>query len=116
MRDAGMVTVCTLLNTAQPGAMPVNRLSLVFADYFEERTVGYNRFYVAKGVNERVDLLIRTNRHTDARIGMYAVLSYSENDGQYRITNVQQMTDDDGLKCTDITLARMDELYEVDAE
>ena len=116
MRDAGMVTVCTLLNTAEPGAMPVNRLSPVFTDYFEERVVGYNRFYAAKGVNDRVDLLIRTNRHTEAHSGLYAVLSYSENNGQYRITQVQQMTDDDGLKCTDISLSRMDELYEVDAE
>lgn len=108
--------VCTLQNTAEPGAMPVDRLSPVFADYFGERTVGYNRYYAAKGVNEQVDLLIRIGRTTAARIGMYAVLSMSENDGQYRITNVQQLLGEDGLKCTDLTLSRMDELYEVIAE
>lgn len=44
---------------------------------------------------------------------MYAVLSQSENNGQYRITNVQQMLDEDELKVTDLTLQRMDELYEI---
>lgn len=116
MRDAGLCTVCTLQNTAEPGAMPVDRLVPAFADYFGERTVGYNRYYAAKGVNEQVDLLIRIGHTTAARIGMYAVLSMSENDGQYRITNVQQLLGEDGLKCTDLTLSRMDELYEVIAE
>lgn len=113
MRDSGMVQVCTLSNTAEPGRMPVDRLSPVFADYFEERTVGYNRFYEAQGVNEQIDMLIRIGRTTSARIGMYAVLTMSENDGQYRITNVQQLLDADGLKCTDLTLSRMDNLYDV---
>lgn len=113
MRDAGLCTVCTLSNTAEAGAMPVMVLSPVLSDYFGERTVGYNRYYAALGVNEQIDLLIRIGRTTEARIGMYAVLSYSENDGQYRITNVQQLLGEDGLKCTDLTLSRMDELYEI---
>lgn len=94
--------------------MPSMRLVAVTSTYFEERTVGYGRYYAAKGVNEQVDLLVRIWRNTDVRIGMYAVLSMSENNGQYRITNIQHTTDDDGLKVTDITLQRMDDLYEVD--
>lgn len=113
MRDAGLVTVCTLQNSAEAGLMPQETLTPVFADYFGERTVGYSRYYQALGVNEQVDMLIRIGRATGARIGMYAVLSMSENDGQYRITNVQHLLDDDGLKCTDLTLTRMDDLYEV---
>ena len=116
MRDAGLVTICSLSNLSAAGARPVMVLSPVLSDYFGERTVGYNRYYAAKGVNEQVDLLIRIGRTTAARIGMYAVLTYSENDGQYRITNVQQLLDDDGLKCTDLTLTRMDELYEIATE
>lgn len=116
MRDAGMVQVCNLTNTAQAGLMPVEVLAPVFSDYFEERVVGYGRYYQARGVNEQVDMLIRCNRTTAARVGMYAVLSMSENDGQYRITQVQQLLDDDGLKCTDLTLTRMDELYAVATE
>lgn len=116
MRDAGMVQVCNLTNTAGAGLMPHEVLAPVFSDYFEERVVGYGRYYQAKGVNEQVDLLIRCGRTTAARVGMYAVLTYSENDGQYRITQVQQVLDGDGLKCTDLSLQRMDELYDVYTE
>lgn len=116
MRDAGLVQVCNLTNTAQAGLMPNEVLAPVFSDYFEERVVGYGRYYQAKGVNEQIDMLIRVNRTTSARIGMYAVLTMSENDGQYRIIQVQQLLDDDGLKCTDLTLRRMDELYAVSTE
>lgn len=111
--DSGMVTVCNLLNAAQPGSMPKETLVPVLSALFGERTVGYGRYYQAKGVNEQVDMVIRIWRTTAARIGMYAVLSQSENNGQYRITNMQQMLDEDGLKVTDLTLQRMDELYEI---
>lgn len=113
MFDAGMVQICTLQNIAEPGEMPKEALSQVSAAMFEERTVGYNRFYASKGVNEQVDLLIRVWRNNTARIGMYAVLTCSENDGQYRILNVQHMLDDDGLKVTDLTLQRMGRMYEI---
>ena len=36
-----------------------------------------------------------------------------ESGDQYRIDNVQHLLDDDGLKVTDLTLSRMDELYEI---
>jgi hypothetical protein len=116
MFDAGTVTICTLRNTAAAGQMPKEQLQTVTAAYFGERTVGYNRYYAAAGVNEQIDLLIRIWRTNQVRIGMYAVLSMSENDGQYRITNVQQLLDDDGLKVTDLTLQRLERNYDVTAE
>lgn len=124
MMDAGIVTVCTLEDTAEPGNMPKPKLvPLVYEDEeltwgFEERTVGLNRQYQAKGVSERVDMLIRIWR-APVRIGMYAVLTDYEGQenpegDQYRIDNVQQILDANGLKVTDLTLYRMEELYEVD--
>lgn len=123
MMDAGIVTICTLEDIAEAGDMP--RLKLVPLTHeeealtwgFEERTVGLNRQYQAKSVSERVDMLIRIWR-APVRIGMYAVLTDYEgqenpNGDQYRIDNVQQLLDDNGLKVTDLTLYRMDELYEV---
>jgi len=114
MRDAGVVTVCQLTNTAQAGAMPVEELTAVATAYFEERTVGYNRYFTALGVNERVDMMIRVVRMPEARAGMYAVLSQSENDGQYRIAQVQNLLDDDGLKVTDLSLTRLDTFYNLE--
>lgn len=114
MHDAGILTVCGLINRAEAGAMPDMALAKVTAHYYEDRAVGYNRFYAAQGVNEQIDLVSRIWRDTSVRIGMYAVLSQSENDGQYRITNVQHLLDDDGLKVTDLTLSRIEELYDID--
>lgn len=110
--QAGKVTICDLVNTADAGAMPVEKLSPVTAALFEERAVGYNRFYAAQGVNQQIDLLIRVWRMA-VQIGQYAVLEMSENNGQYRITNVQNLMNDDGLKVTDLTLSRLDSNYDV---
>lgn len=115
MFDAGIVSVCNLQNTAAPGRMPVQNLVPVFSAYFGERTVGYNRYYAARGVNQDISLLIRIWRRP-VRIGQYAVLTMSENDGQYRITNVQKLLDDDGLKVTDLTLSALEEFYDVATE
>ncbi len=111
MMDAGVLSVCSLTNTAQAGAMPVERLTPVATAYFEERTVGYNRYFTAMGANEQVDLMVRSWRLPEARAGMYAVLSSSENDGQYRIIQVQHLLDDDGLKVTDLSLRRLETNY-----
>lgn len=122
MMDAGLVGFYRLENTAESGDMPKNKLVAVSEEnewQFEERTVGYGRQYEAKGVSERVDMLIRIWR-APVRIGWYAVLTEYEGQenpegDQYRIDNVQNLVDIDGLKVTDLTLYRMDKLYEVAA-
>jgi len=113
MFDAGVCRICEFRNDKPAGLMPAGYLVPVADVYFGERMVGYNRFYAAAGVNEQIDLMIRTWRLPCAKIGMYAVLSQSENDGQYRITNVQHLLDDDGLKVTDLTLSRVEDFYNV---
>lgn len=111
--DEGLVTICKLDNIAPSGALPKERLVKKEALFFGERTVGFSRQYAAKGVNEQVDRLIRTWRENAIHIGMYAVMEDGE---QYRIDNVQHLLDEDGLKITDLTLRRLDRLYDVEAE
>lgn len=118
MMDSGIVHICNLTNSASDGDMPSEVLAVTDSYYFETRTVGYNRQYAAKGVNERVDMLVRVWQDQSIRIGMYAVLTdYDGQDNadgdQFRIDNVQHLTNDDGLKVTDLTLYRLDELYEI---
>lgn len=109
--DDGVVYLCNLTNTAPNGRKPVFKLTKVKKYWFGERTVGYSRYYEAKGVNEQVDMLIRIPHDRHARIGMYAVLG---NEEQFHITNVQQIIDDDnGLRYTDLTLSRIEEFYEL---
>ena len=124
MKDAGIVTICKLENIAPHGDMPREMLvplkdedENILTWQFEERVIGFSRQYNAKSVEERVDMLIRIWR-CPVRIGMYAVLTDYEGqenpDGdQYRIDNVSNNVDENGLKITDLTLYRMDELYEV---
>lgn len=111
--DNGIVTVCKLKNVAQAGQMPKETLIPFAKHYYGERIVGYGRQYAAKGVSEQVDMLIRIWEDRSVRIGMYAVI---EGEGQLRIDNVQHLTDDDGLRVTDLTLSRLEELYDVSAE
>ena len=51
MMDAGTLKVCKLKNTAANGAMPVEELSEIASTYYEDRVVGYGRYFAAKGVN-----------------------------------------------------------------
>lgn len=113
MMDAGHIRVCIKTETNEPGAMPTYTLQPVTEADFEERTFGMARQYAAKGVNEQIDLLARIWRDPAVRIGMHAVISDSDYDGQYRITDVRHQLDDDGLKVTDITLMRLNENYDI---
>lgn len=126
MMNDGLVVLCNLKNLAEPGDMPKEVLVPLTEDdeppewSFEDRAIGYNRQYVAKGVSERIDMLIRIWR-APARIGMYAVLTDYEGQknpegDQYRIDNVQHTLDSDGLKVTDLTLYRLEDLYDISSE
>lgn len=110
--DSGKLTLCTAKDVAKPGAMPAYHLIPGNVHLYGERTISYGRQYAAMGVNEQVDMLARIWQDRSARIGMYALI-----DGdQYRINNVQHLTDDEGLKVTDLTLQRLDDLYDIAAE
>lgn len=111
--DSGLLTICTLQNLAAPGEMPKEQLVPLRQCYYGERTVGYGRQYAARGVNEQVDILARIWQDREARAGMYSVLDNGE---QYRITNAQQLLDEDGLRVTDLSLERMDDLYDIAAD
>ena len=110
--DAGTLTLCTLKQESKPGAMPKQSLVPGEMCFYGERTVGYNRQYAAMGVNERIDMIARIWQNRAARAGMYALL---ENGEQYRINFAQQLLDDDGMRVTDLTMARLEKLYDVSA-
>ena len=110
--DSGQLTLCTAKDVSKPGAMPVYQLITGNVHLYGERTIGYGRQYAAMGVNEQVDLLARIWQDRSARIGMYALIG----EEQYRINNVQHLTDEEGLKVTDLTLRRLDDLYDIAAE
>lgn len=113
MYDAGEITLCELVNTAEAGDMPMYQLSPVATQFYEERYISYSRQYAAKGVNEQVDLQARIwDEDVRPAIGMYAVI-----DGeQYRITNTTPTMDSDNLRVYDLSLSRLEEKYDVSGE
>lgn len=111
--DSGILKFYKLVNTAPNGNMPSEQLVYVDSAYYGERTVGYNRQYAAKAVNESVDKLIRIWRDESISAGMYVLL---EDDNQYQIDMVQHLLDDDGLKVTDLTLSRLEKNYELNIQ
>lgn len=108
--DSGTLKICDLTNTAAKGEMPREALLPVSRHWYGERTVGVTRLYAAMGANQQVDLLVRIHADRGVKVGQFAVLG---NGDQYRIDAVSQVTDDNGLRATDLTLSRLGELYDV---
>lgn len=111
--DAGILTVCTLTNTADPGRKPRQLLMQHSQHYYGERMIGFSRQYAAMGVNEHIDLLARIWMDRTVRVGMYAIDAAGD---QFRIDNVQHLTDEDGLQVTDLTMSRLEDYYDVFTE
>lgn len=93
--------------------MPVLKYTQIWGSYYEDRTVGIQRYYTAMQHDSRVDAMVRVNRTYEVQpAGDRVVLSpFSHEDGSaYRIIQIQQVLDDDGLPATDLTLERDDRI------
>jgi hypothetical protein len=107
--DSGVVDVYQVTETSTQGQMPVKTTELVAESYFGDRMIGYGRQYAAAGASQRIDRLIRVEHLPEIRAGMIARI---RSDTEYRIEMVQHLTDERGLRCTYLTLARLDGLYD----
>lgn len=103
----GIVTIYRQEDTAQPGEMPECAWTQVWQSFFGEKTVGVNRYYTAMVHDDRTDMLIEVQRTRE----LSPATDRAEIGGAYyRITQVQQVTDDDGLPMTDLALERVNGL------
>ena len=118
--DDGIIAIKAEVSVEEPGDMPKVELVELSRHMFQERTIGITRQYAAKSVNEQVDRLVRIWEDRSIHIGMKAKIANAlpfgveEIPEQYRIDNVQHLLNDDGLKVTDLTLRRLEDLYDVD--
>ena len=111
--DSGTLELRRGTNTAPAGAAPVLTYEPVWGCYYEARTVGLTRWYTAMEHADRVDLVVRVPRY-------YGVLTATdrvvltpvdhEDDGLYKVVQVQQVSDEDGLPATDLSLERTGDL------
>lgn len=129
MRDDGVLFICDLVNSAPNGDMPKEVLTKVGKYWFENRTIGINRQYMAKGVNETIDKVVRISKTEDVHIGQYAMLG---NGDQYRISMITsgyeqreftRMVNSKyyktariiGLDYTELTLEKVENYYDVES-
>ena len=112
--DDGILFLCELKDMSEDGDMPRESLVKIARHWYMERSIGINRQYLAKGVNEQVDILARIHHERRARIGMYALLGNGE---QFRITNVSHIEEDvTHLRYTDLSLERLEDYFNVTDE
>lgn len=113
MYDSGLLTLCQIVETNEDGGMPTQARQDICTEWFEERTIGVTRAYLARGADEQIDALVRIqDEGTRPEIGMHAVLRDCSFPGEYRITLVQAVCDDHGLKAYDLTLEKFGGNYD----
>lgn len=108
MRESGVLAICDLVNTAEPGLQPVEKLKKITEAYYSERTIGYSRMYQAMGADQKIERLVRCwdTDIDDIEDGKYAMLD----DGrQYEITAKQPIIEQGAV---DLTLARVEDYYD----
>lgn len=111
MLDSGELTVWRGTNTAPAGGMPEMTYKQVWASYYENRTIGVTRYYTAQQYGNRADLLVRVHRtyEVDPATDKVTLDPYDHKDGNaYRVTQKQDVEDENGLPATDLTLERDD--------
>lgn len=113
--NGGIVKIYQISEIVEPGDMPVEGLYTLFAQFrFEERKIGVTRNYMAMQNNQQIDRLIRIWQDRYIQPGFICTIDDGvDNDAQYRLARVEHLLSDEGLKLTDLTLERLDELYEL---
>lgn len=114
MDREGILLICTLRNTADPGLMPVDKLVPIEEAYYRKRTVGYNRMYAAMGANKSIDMLVRCYNIQVPDYSRELYVTFTDDDSvQFRVSAIQEIVEEGAI---DLTLERMETLYEVAPE
>lgn len=115
MFDGGLVKVYKIGEVSLPGDMPVEGLTFYQSFYFEERSIGMTRNYMAMQSNKQIDRLIRIWQDRAVDVGCVCLITDGvDTDVQYRVASNQHQVNDEGLKVTDLTLEKVGTLYDVE--
>lgn len=108
--DDGILKLYRLVNVADAGMMPKMGETLIESMCYGERTVGATRYYNAQQANMQVDILVRVPRTYNAKTGDRVRLepySHEPSEFPYLIIQAQQVTDEENLPATDLSLRVM---------
>ena len=109
--DNGTLEIGIAENRAPRGGTPRMVIATRFEPvFYGELQISYGRQYTAKGVGQQIDRLVRVWQDRRVGIGMVAILDGAE---QYRIDDISHHQDKRGEPVTDLTLRRLEKLYEL---
>lgn len=109
MNDGGLVRVCTLEETNEPGFMPVEKLVEQKRYFAGKVQTGITRMYAAAGANEQYDLVIQCfNALGDFPERAKYVLD--ERGAQYQINHKREIYKSDAME---LTLTKVEDYYDV---
>lgn len=101
----GIVRICDVVNVADPGYKPVEKLQPKITLRYENQRVGINRFYSGMQHQIQVDKVIRVPK---ALVITTQDVAVTEDGAEYRIRQVQDVLDV-YPRCLDLTLSRIDQ-------
>lgn len=112
--STGRLNLYTLGYTqAHKGGMPTESLVFSTWTYYGERTISHSRLYEARGVDAPCDKVVRIPADVYAQVGQYVILEDGE---QYRIDAVSKVIVASNVRANELTLARLEDRYDVDTE
>lgn len=108
----GVVKIYHVVDVAEPGYRPVEKLHLKASARYEEQRLGIQRYYSGQQNQVEIERVIRIPKAGTVSSQDVAI---TEDGHQYRIDMVQKV---DGIwpPSLDLTLARIDQDYEVEDE
>lgn len=84
----------------------------VWGSYYADKTIGITRWYTAQQHGDRPDMVVQVQRTWELKVGTDRVIlspfGWKDDGAAYKIVQIQQVLDDDGLPMTDLTLERDD--------
>ena len=108
----GLVKIYLVKDVAEPGYTPVEMLSFKISLRYDEQRLGITRFYSGQQNQSQIERVIRVPRAGNVSNQDVAI---TEDGHKYRIDLVQAVMDV-YPPSVDLTLARLDQDYEVDDE
>ena len=110
--DDGIVTIYALTDAGAPGYRPVPQPSLKVTLRYEEQRLGIQRYYQGRQNQVEIERVIRTPRAGHVSSQDIAV---TEDGQQYRVDLVQSV-DNVWPASQDLTLAKIEQQYDLDGE
>lgn len=107
--NSGVVKIYAVANIAAPGYAPKMALKEKVTLRYEEMRLGINRYYQAMQNNIQIERVIRCPRWGDVTNQDVAI---TEDGKQYRIDLIQSV-DDVYPACIDVSLTKIEQVFEV---